>query len=51
MTPKPFVAALLALAFFLGACESYSPSQEDIGRDEVVPGTACPQPDGTWKAA
>ena len=31
MTPKPSVAALLALAFFLGACESYSPPKEDIG--------------------
>jgi surface antigen len=31
MTPKPLDAALLALAFFLGACESHSPSKEDIG--------------------
>ncbi len=118
---KPVGAALLALAFFLGTCESYSPSKEDMGmasgavlgsrigrkmdqddqkktaaaletsregsattwrnpdtgqtysvtpthphqgaaghfstvtqidgHDEVVQGTACRQPDGTWKAA
>ena len=43
MTPKPFVAALLALAFFLGACKSHSPSKEDIGMaNGAVLGGAAP---------
>lgn len=34
-----------------GRCRDFTTVAEDQGREQVVQGTACRQPDGTWKAS
>jgi surface antigen len=34
-----------------GRCRDFTTVTEDQGREQVVDGTACRQPDGTWRAA
>jgi surface antigen len=34
-----------------GPCREFTTTTDIDGREEVVHGTACRQPDGTWKAA
>lgn len=34
-----------------GRCRDFTTATEDEGRERVIHGKACRQPDGTWKAA